>query len=148
MARGSGSLAGVAISDKLVDLFIHFRPIMLQDDGKRLGLHPRGQARRREDGGTTGDSGTTGGQRDNGRQRDDGRTAGRREDGGTMGGRRVDRRMAGRWEDGGTTGGRQDDGRTAGDRRQHSSYTGCNTRVSGTQREREWCCWLSVQDVA
>ena len=46
------------------------RTQMLRDDGKRLGLHPRGQAGRREDGGTTGG------------RRDDGRTVGRREDGG------------------------------------------------------------------
>ena len=90
----------------------------------------------------TGDSGTIGG------WRDDGRTAGRWEDSGTMGGRLDDGRTAGRWEDGGTTGGRQDDRRTAGDRRQHPSYAGCNTRDSRTQGEREWYCWLSVQDVA
>ena len=29
---------------------------MLRDDGERLGLHPRGQAGRREDGGTVGDN--------------------------------------------------------------------------------------------
>ena len=43
---------------------------MLWDDGKRLGLHPRGQAGRRG-GGTAGrreDGRTTGGRRDDGRQ--------------------------------------------------------------------------------
>ena len=52
----------------------------------RLGLHPRGQAWQREDGGMTR------------RRGEDGRTAGRQEDGGTTGGRR---------DDGRTTGGRR-----------------------------------------
>ena len=39
------------------------RNVVLRDDGKRLGLHPRGQAWQREDGGTTG------GWREDGRQR-------------------------------------------------------------------------------
>ena len=93
-----------------------------------------------------------------GGRRGDGRTVGRQEDGGTTGGRRDDGRTVGRRDDGGTTEGRRDDGRTAGGRRddgrtgddgqQHPSFAGCNTGDSGTRREREWCCWLSVQDVA
>ena len=78
---------------------------VLRDDGKGLGLHPRGQAGRREDGGTTG-----------GRW-DDGRTVGRR-------------------EDGRTTGGRRGDGRTADDGRQHPSHAGCTLGTRG-RGERE-----------
>ena len=48
--------------------------IVLRDDGKRLGLHPRGQAGQQEDGGMM-----------EGWQ-DDGRMVGRWVDGGTMGG--------------------------------------------------------------
>ena len=87
------------------------RNIVLRDDSKKLGLHPRGQARRREDGGTTGDSGT-------------------------MGGRWDDGRMAGRREDGGTT----DDSTLA--------MLGATLGTWGCGGEREWCCWLSIQDVA
>ena len=56
--------------------------VVLRDYGKGLGLHPRGQAGRREDGGMTGG------------RRDDGRTVGRREDGGMAGGRQDDGRKA------------------------------------------------------
>ena len=37
---------------------------------------------------------------------------------------------------------------TEDDGRQHPNYTGCNTGDSGTRGRREWCCWLSAQDVA
>ena len=68
---------------------------------------------------------------------------------------------SGRWEtaDDGRQRTTADDGRqratgdsgrwkTADDGRQHPSYAGCNTGDSGTRGGREWCCWLSVQDVA
>ena len=84
---------------------------LLRDDGKGLGLHPRGQAGQREE------SGMTGGRWDNGR------TAGRREEGG-------------RREDGRAIGGRRSDGRTADDGRQHPSHAGCTLGTRG-RGERE-----------
>ena len=93
---------------------------LLWDDGKRLGLHPRGQVWQREDGGTTGDRGRRE-TADDGRQRMTG-DSGRQETA-------DDGRQR-------TTGdsGRQE---TADDGRQHPSYAGCNTGESGTRRERE-----------
>ena len=76
------------------------------------------------------DGGTTGG------RQDDGRTAGRRGDGGTTGGRQDDGKTVGRRGDGRTMGGRRGDGRMAGRRATTPQLRWVHTRNSGT-RKRE-----------
>ena len=61
-----------------------------------------------------------------------------RRDGGTMGG----------WQSGGMMGGWWDSGTQQAADDSTLATVDATLETRGRKREREWCCWLSVQDVA